>query len=111
MGLIINRTAIIVSTITAVSLLAGLDAFLSFLLAFLIYVPLKMFLPGDKKIQTVTAIFSAAGTIFSSFYLGYSLLYSVLAGILFGYGYTYWVNFGYPRIFLKTKKNSVNNIY
>jgi len=108
MGIVLNSSAIIAGLLTIAGLFFGLDPFYAFAAAMILYIPIKMLLPfGSKKPVSETGMVTSVAVIGVN-YLGYSLTYSLLFGILLGYGYTYFWLFVFPKLFSKSNKKLVN---
>ncbi len=101
MGLIINKTAIIASALTAASLYFGQKPLYAFLLgAIILLTPIRFLIPGgeDKKIISETGIISSLGVLFAFITLGLDLNKALIFGIITGYAYVAWWIFVMPKI-------------
>ena len=106
MGLVLNSSAIIASTLTTLALYLGFDPLWSFAIgAVLLYIPVKMALPfgRSKKPISQTAIITAFLTVVAFSNFGYGIAYAWMIGLLSGYFYLYWWLFLFPKIFAGNK--------
>ena len=100
MGLILNKTAILASALTAAALFFELNPLYAFLLgAIILLTPIRFAIPGeDKKIISETGIVASAGVIAAFTTLSLGLNHAVLVGIAAGYAYVFWWVFVMPKV-------------
>lgn len=104
MGIVLNSAAVIAGLLTVAGLYIGLNPFFAFVLAMILYIPIKLLLPfGSKKPVSETGIVASVSVLTFN-YMGQPLLYSLIFGILTGYVYTYFWLFVFPKLFRKEKK-------
>ena len=103
MGLIVNKTAIIASALTAAALYFKLEPLYAFLIgAIILSTPIRLLLPGsDKKVISETAIMSALGVILAFTTLKFSFLHTFVFGVAIGYAYVLWWIIVLPKILSK----------